>query len=240
MDLHHLSDLHLGQQGAGQAMHRIASHLLTLDPAVILVTGDLMDTPRRGLAQAIGRWCAALRAHGHAVLAVPGNHDLHPRGVDVGVIRRADRVLWSALIAPQLSWDEEMRWVHPHGYAIWGLDTQEGTTADGRADLARGEVGPRQLAALSAGLSPWDVVIGHHRVWWRDPLHRLTDGDQLHAVLRRQGARLYLCGHQHEHHDQVRDGVRYVAAPKTTQPTSRGGLRWQVWRGDAGPAWVDV
>jgi 3',5'-cyclic AMP phosphodiesterase CpdA len=240
MDLHHLSDLHLGQPGAAPAMQKLAAYLLTVEPAAIVISGDLMDTPRRTLAQAIGRWCATLRHHGHAILAVPGNHDLHPRGVDLGVIRRSDRELWRQLVAPQLSWDAEGRWVHPHGYTIWGIDTQAGSADDGRVDLARGSVGPAQLAALSAGVAPWDVVVGHHRVWWRDPLHQLTDAAQLHAVLRRQGARLYLCGHQHEAHDQLVDGVRYVAAPKTTQPTSRGRLRWQVWRGDAGPAWIEI
>jgi len=176
-------------------------------------------------------------------MAVPGNHDIFTSGLDLGLASRATYALWLKYIAPIAGAHLLPRW--PQRWqcgelTVIGLDTNQASGVDWQIDLARGQVGARQLADLTLLLQDGPVVvIGHHRVWWDDTAHRLEDAEQLHAILDPR-ALMYLCGHQHKAHEVLKGAVRYVAAPRSTQ-RHQGKLRYQVLDLDGNALkWVHV
>lgn len=213
----HLSDLHIGAGDlAGVATHLVDKIIAEHDPEqhAVALTGDLVDEPTKPNFKRAAALLA--RLDGYRVMCVPGNHDVLPlRGVDLGLIGKGDYALWRRYISkgayPQ-------RWPLGGGWTALGIDTNEGSSTDATPDLARGEVGAAQLLRLTFELSRHNpvIVLGHHRLWWRDAAHLLKDADELHSILDPRCA-LYLCGHQHEHHDIKRGGVRYIAAPSSTK-----------------------
>lgn len=161
-----------------------------------------------------------LVARGFRLFCVPGNHDIHPaRGVDLGWLRDATYAGWERYVEPLVAqgvgtWPRLWRF---GGAQIIGLDTNAGSARDGIIDLACGCVGQAQLLALTIMLQDRpSVVLGHHRVWWRDRAHRLKDADDLAKILEPR-ARLYLCGHQHQAEVIEREGTTYRASRRSTQ-----------------------
>lgn len=228
----HLSDLHLGVGSNAAHARLIVSHIVeTHDPAwhAVTITGDVIETPNTKLYALAQRILMPLVDAGFSVFMVPGNHDLFPRGLDLGGLTSAAVLHWRSLrrvICPAPESEalpNVWRW---GGRQIIGLDTMAGSGDDWEVDLAQGRVGEQQLAALTAVLGHGDVVIGHHRVWWDDAAHRLEDARALHQILDPR-ASLYLCGHQHKHHDVTVGLTRYIAAPRSTQ-RHEGRLRYQV------------
>ena len=71
----HVSDLHLGPLADRDAVREALDRVVALDPDVVCVTGDVVDSP----ATDIDSWIpelARLRAR-HGVFAILGNHDRH-------------------------------------------------------------------------------------------------------------------------------------------------------------------
>jgi len=71
----HVSDLHIGRNGAAdRAARRVAAAVEDAGPVAVIVTGDITHSGRReeldGFREAFGRLLARER-----VIAVPGNHD---------------------------------------------------------------------------------------------------------------------------------------------------------------------
>lgn len=74
----HLSDLHLGCPGTGESWALVSNFLKDkVRPALVLVSGDLVDTPDPALYQDAQAKLAAL---GAPVFVCAGNHDRHARG----------------------------------------------------------------------------------------------------------------------------------------------------------------
>ena len=68
------------------------------------------------------------------------------------------------------------------------------------------------------------LVLGHHRVWWRDKTIFLRTLRSCTVLDPR--ASMYLCGHQHQAHVTKRGDVVYIAAP--IYP-SRCGISASAW-----------
>jgi predicted MPP superfamily phosphohydrolase len=71
----HVSDFHLGPLADRAAVREALDRIAALDPDVVCVTGDIVDSP----AADIDAWIpelARLRAR-HGVFAILGNHDRH-------------------------------------------------------------------------------------------------------------------------------------------------------------------
>ena len=244
MHIIHLSDLHVGKAGALDELKLIVAHILMHhNPAhtAVAITGDLVEHPVTKLYVQLRQALDPLVRAGFKLMAVPGNHDIFTSGLDLGLASRASYALWLKYIAPiagaHLLHKWPQRWQCGELYVI-GLDTNQASGVDWQVDLARGQVGARQLADLTLLLQDApSVVIGHHRVWWDDAAHRLEDAKQLHDILDPR-ASLYLCGHQHREYDAVHGSVRYIAAPRSTQ-RHEGQLRYQVVSLD-GAIWVHV
>ena len=227
MKIIHLSDLHVGKTDALEELKLIVSHILMHhNPAhtAVAITGDLVETPATALYVQLREALKPLKRAGFQLMTVPGNHDLLPSGLDLGPVTRVSYALWREHVNRAHQWPQVWRLGR---WRIIGLDTNQASATDWQIDLARGQVGARQLADLTLLLQDGpSVVIGHHRVWWDDLAHRLEDAEALHGILDPR-ARYYLCGHQHEAHEVLKGAVRYVAAPRSTQ-RHEGRLRYQV------------
>lgn len=71
----HVSDLHLGPLADRRALRAVLDRIAALDPDVVCVTGDLVDSPAADLDAWIPE-LGRLRAP-HGVFAILGNHDRH-------------------------------------------------------------------------------------------------------------------------------------------------------------------
>lgn len=193
----------------------------TKDPKehLIVLPGDLMDTPTPKNAALAQRWISRFREADFDVVAAPGNHDVYKAGVDMGIIYKPDYGPWRTLIDPVLSWQttdwpRAMWW---GGVQIIGLDTQQGTAGDAEIDLAQGCVGEDQLTELTIMLqdSP-SLVFGHHHAWWRDAAHLLEDAEALRAII--EGRALgFACGHRHERFRKIVGSCAYHAGHRCTE-----------------------
>lgn len=228
MKIIHASDPHIGKDGALEAFEALLSHIwlhYAPDTTAILLTGDLVDRPRQEHFRALRRCLVDITDKGYRLMAVPGNHDVHANyGVDSGFLSPATYAGWRGYIKPLLGAEELghglVQW-RIGGRQILGLDTNAGTAHDFKPDLARGAVGKQQLGRLTAALEQGAIVVGHHRVWWDDSAHAMSDRAELHEILDPRAA-FYLCGHQHVASDLRRGEVRYIAAPRCTEVRAKG------------------
>ena len=84
----HISDLHFGAKGYEGVSQSLAEHLrLRIKPHLVLVTGDLVDTPRESLFEEVYEWLEGLSkglgwrpGEPPRYLVCPGNHDRHKSG----------------------------------------------------------------------------------------------------------------------------------------------------------------
>lgn len=83
----HVSDLHLGPTAHRAALREAFDRVNALDPDVICVTGDLVDSPVADLDHWLPELCR-LRAR-HGIFAVLGNHDRHAGADRVAAALRA-------------------------------------------------------------------------------------------------------------------------------------------------------
>lgn len=86
----HLSDLHFGMKGQTTVWKSLRTYLLTeLKPDLILVSGDIVDTPNDGLFRHSAEELELLRSGRSRCYVCAGNHDRHVQGNAIaGVPRR--------------------------------------------------------------------------------------------------------------------------------------------------------
>lgn len=235
MKLVHWSDLHIGKDRKREddALKLLVDHTLRHhhpDHVTIIITGDVVETPTPQLFARAHDLLKPLKDAGFVLCAVPGNHDVHGLGLDLGKLRSPSYEPWMQYMTPLVGAHNQRQWPQlwkRGGWNLIGLDTNAGTAHDWDVDLARGGVGQRQLVDLTLLLQDGpSVVFGHHRVWWDDSAHRLEDARALHKILDPR-ASYYLCGHQHRAYHKLHGGVEYIAAPRTTQ-FHKGQLRYQI------------
>lgn len=174
-------------------------------PDHIVITGDLTHLGLPSEFREAERWLRSLRPPSE-VTVIPGNHDAYASDA-------WDRTF--ALWTPYMVSDSARGDPGPEGgfpsvfpslrvrgdAALIGVSTARPSAPF----LAVGSVGKAQLRKLerlleeTAGRRLFRIVLVHHppapgTVPWRK---RLTDGEELRAILARQGAELVLHGHAH-------------------------------------------
>lgn len=235
MRILHWADPHIGKDRdrEADALRLLVDHTLRHHPpahTAIVLCGDVVETPSDQLFARAHDLLAPLKDAGFMLCAVPGNHDVHTMGLDLGRVREATYEGWLRWMAPLVGAHDQAQWPQVWRAGDWqivGLDTNAGTAHDWGIDLARGGVGQQQLTDLTLLLQDGpSLVFGHHRVWWNDTAHRLEDARALHKILDPR-ASYYLCGHQHRAYHKLHGGVEYIAAPRTTQ-LHKGQLRYQI------------
>lgn len=246
-----LSDLHLG----GDHGEILKAKTLTdsiiggVEPStsLILLCGDIIDTPSPDLITEAARFCDRLEDAGFCVLVVPGNHDEAVdgwHGVDetlrtrfvLSVVTARPKCMGDVLTPPWYADIDQVRVIMID--SLWALRGW-----GRRPDLARGKIGGAQLAevetlhleAVEAGA---DIVwMLHHRHGYETHIlngdNALIDQAALASLAAKLRPRLIVCGHEHPPRGALidLDGVELaLVCPKAT--AGAGMLGWRVEVGE--------
>lgn len=238
-----LSDLHLGGEHGedGYARQLQSKILASYDPmhTAIAVLGDVCDEPTGSWG--LWRWWVhGLEEAGFVVLVVPGNHDVAPGGWR-GVRHHHHARALLELITARPRIQGEML-CGPWHVDLWDwrfvlLDsTAELVGWDARPDLARGELGARQLRQakrLAKASHGRHAYLLHHHPTYRTHFvegdNELHDAALLRALVAETQPALVACGHRHRAEELRLEGAALtLACPKATAPTGQGMACWQV------------
>lgn len=220
-----LSDLHMGVDNNAHHFRWLVVWIIancTPGRDIVVIPGDLVDTPSHRWFKATARLIRKLRDAGFDVLCVPGNHDIHRKGVDLGPASAVGRAMWKKHIDPVCSWDKSKKG-HPKTFQagdvkIIGVDTNEGNSGDWAVDFARGVIGKKQQTQIALEVQDQPcVLLGHHRLFWDDVLHCLVDADELYDIISGQ-AWGWICGHRHKQERIEKPDFVSIASRRSTQP----------------------
>jgi len=197
----HISDLHLGREGAGNRAEAVLAELAALNRPldVLVVTGDVSDAGQ----QADYQWLQTRLGEFTPVVVVPGNHD--------------DRSAFRSALPGPAAGPGPVNTVHDlDGLVVLGCDSSipgesPGLLDDetlGWADTTLAEVAPGTPAVLAFHHPP--IVIGDQ---YLDGM-RQFGADRLGDLLSRHPrVRALLCGHIHQAVSGRFAGVPVVTAP---------------------------
>jgi len=200
-----------------EVVDALIKDLKTQAPDHVAVTGDLVNLALNAEFPPALAWLQSIGAPDR-VTAIPGNHDAYVR---------ATRRRFADTFADYVSGDDSapvfptLRRRGP--VALIGLSSAVptpplmATGTLGRAQLERLE---RLLAEL-AGEPVFRVLMVHHPLQSNSRVKRLTDSNQLRALLNRHGVELILHGHDHVHSTTRIDGangtIPVVGVPSASQ-----------------------
>lgn len=185
----HISDPHFGTEDPAIAAE-LLRELRTLDPAVVVISGDLTQRGRRAQFRAARSWLEHL---GMPYVVVPGNHDIPLYDVVTRFLRPRDR--FQEYITRDLEpcfFDESL--------AVCGIDTTKSlTTKHGRV--------PRESLRLAVDklrghARHWRVLVAHHPfvVPPASDEPRVDGADEAMTKLEDARVDLILTGHLHLAH----------------------------------------
>lgn len=178
-------------------------------PDHIAITGDLVNISLDSEFKQALAWLRSVGTPEH-VSVIPGNHDAYVASMRDRFAKEFADYLRSDNASPGSA--ATFPYVQRRGpLALIGVSTAVPTAPF----MATGKLGAQQLEALEqilASISPADafrVLLIHHPLDTdRKRRHkRLTDSDELKALLRRRGADLVLHGHDHRHATVWFDGI---------------------------------
>lgn len=185
----HVTDFHMGHGEAWEPLEALVQLIATLDPEVLVVTGDVAHRGRRVELEAAN---AVIEGLGLPAVVVPGNHDI-PYTFPARFTRTFDE--WNRVFGTtQPTYASER-------VAVWGLSSvrawrQQGGALDTQALL---EAESRIAAAPARALR---IVALHHHVAtppWRAARKRpLSRRDDVLRALTIAGADLVVSGHVHQ------------------------------------------
>ena len=190
----HLSDLHFGAHDE-RLVEAVATRIDEDKPDLVVASGDFTQRARTEQFQEACRFLGRLRDAGHAVLAVPGNHDIPLYDVFRRFLSPLTR--YKKYIDDTLCPSFEMP-----GVAVLGINTARSLT------IKDGRINREQIDFIRDSFSRTDpdwtrVLVTHH------PLFALpvSDGPELGKAIGRQelaldaveelGVDLVLAGHNH-------------------------------------------
>ena len=191
-----------------EVLDALVADLQAQRPDHIAVTGDLVNIALEAEFAPARAWLQSVGAPEH-VTAVPGNHDAYARATRnrsaeiCGDYLRGD----GALTADPITFP----FVRRRGpLALIGVSSAVPTPPL----MATGWLGQAQRDALDGILSKlsaepiFRVLLIHHPLRSDSRHKRLTDSDELLALLKRHGVELVLHGHDHVHSTMWFDGPR--------------------------------
>ena len=200
----HLSDLHFGAH-LPQLVEAVAERCDVEQPDLVVISGDFTQRARTEQFAEAGRFVERLKAAGHEVLAVPGNHDIPL----YDVLRR---FLSPLARYKKFIGDELCPFVELDGVSVLGLNTARSAT------FKDGSISHEQIRFVRdtfAGTDPAKVrvLVTHH------PLFALPVGDgelgapvdhqqDALAAIAEAGIDLLLAGHNHRASNQASELVK--------------------------------
>jgi len=190
----HLSDIHFGAIDL-KVVAGTEAWLEAAQPDLVIVSGDFTQRARREQFQDASAWLNRLRAAGHRILAVPGNHDVPLYDVArrfAAPLRRYKRYISNDLNP----------WFEDEHVAVLGINTARALTfKEGRINRAQMALIEQRFAPVAAEKTR--ILVTHH------PLYSLPIGegselteavgrhdDAVRAVCR-AGVHIALAGHYH-------------------------------------------
>jgi 3',5'-cyclic AMP phosphodiesterase CpdA len=191
-----------------EVLDALVADLRAQHPDHIAVTGDLVNIALEAEFAPARAWLQSVGAPDH-VTVVPGNHDAYARAT-----QRRFAEIWrdclrgdGALTADPITFP----FVRRRGpLALIGVSSAVPTPPF----MATGWLGQAQRDALDRVLSKlsteqaFRVLLIHHPLRSDSRHKRLTDSDELLALLKRHGVELILHGHDHVHSTMWFDGPR--------------------------------
>jgi 3',5'-cyclic AMP phosphodiesterase CpdA len=176
-----LSDMHFGAHDP-RIVAASEAWLAEQRPDLVILSGDFTQRARREQFQEAAAWLGRLRAAGHRILAVPGNHDvpLYDLTRRFGApLRRYKRYISSDLCP----------WFEDDHVAVLGINTARSLT------FKSGRINREQMALIEERFarvaeSKTRILVTHH------PLYAMPvgEGDELsEAVGRHEDAALAVC-----------------------------------------------
>jgi 3',5'-cyclic AMP phosphodiesterase CpdA len=208
----HLSDIHFGANDP-KVVAGANAWLQEQQPDLVIVSGDFTQRARRVQFEQASAWLNRLRADGHTILAVPGNHDIPLYDVArrfAAPLRRYKR--WIS--------NELCPWFEDDHVAVLGMNTARSLT------IKSGRLNREQMAMIEerfARVAPdkTRILVTHH------PLYAMPigDGSELSEAVGRHddavravcraGVHIALAGHFHR---------TYAAAARKMVETAGGAL----------------
>lgn len=190
----HLSDVHFGANDP-KIVAATEAWLQEQQPDLVIVSGDFTQRARVEQFAAASAWLNRLRAAGHPILAVPGNHDVPL----YDVFRRfaAPLARYKRYISKDLS-----PWFENEQVAVLGINTARSLTImDGRINRAQMAMIEDRFAAVSPEKTR--ILVTHHPLFAM-PIGQgseLTEAvgrhDDAVAAVCRAGIHVALAGHFH-------------------------------------------
>lgn len=145
----HLSDPHFGTQNK-RICEALVDELGDLEPACVVVSGDLTQRGRRRQFHQARAWLESL---GLPYLTVPGNHDIPLYDVFTRFLRPRER--YQCIITDDLT-----PCYVDDTFAIAGVDTTKSlTTKHGHISREKAEAAIAELAPFRAR---WKLLVAHH------------------------------------------------------------------------------
>ena len=190
----HLSDIHFGANDPKIVDSTIA-WLQEQQPDLVIVSGDFTQRAKVVQFQAAAAWLNRLRADGHSILAVPGNHDIPLYDVVrrfASPLRRYKRYI-STDLCP---------WFENESVAVLGINTARSLTfRDGRINHDQMDLIEQRFAAVPPEKTR--ILVTHHPLFAM-PIGKGTElseavgrhEDAIKAVCR-AGVHVALAGHFH-------------------------------------------
>lgn len=190
----HLSDLHFGANDP-RIVAATTAWLEQQQPDLVVISGDFTQRARIAQFREASAWLNRLRAAGHRILAVPGNHDVPL----YDVVRRFAAPLrrYRNYISNDLA-----PWFENEQVAVLGINTARSLTIkDGRINRAQMRLIEERFAAVSPEKTR--ILVTHHPLFSM-PIgsgSELTEAvgrheDAISAVCR-AGVHAALAGHFH-------------------------------------------
>lgn len=217
----HLTDLHIKKGELKAHAQEIQSLILSRDlqknpnydpkDYALLITGDFVDTAEDITSwEFASAWLNALKNAGYDLYVCPGNHDVFKGGITNAPGLRSN---FDSYILEDVLGLYDVSWPLLHqpepGFALIGLDSNAGPTAQDNKFTACGEIGTEQLDRLRAMLASLPtttrvIVYLHHHVVDVEGLVdvvglSLLDANQLLDILRHCGRPIsaVIFGHTH-------------------------------------------
>ena len=229
----HLSDLHIGSKTARRRMGRIKQLISSVSDelgddalTVPVVTGDIMDTPKKSNFDDVQTFLDFLHNVGtQDAITVIGNHDVRRDGWLMPDYRQA------------LRFDQKkLTWIEEANVGLLSVNSVR------KGSLARGKIGEREFLDLGAAIDrerkrrgsgiivallhhhpiPVDVPDWYHKNWYERLLggsfaktEALEDSDQFIEFLKTRGIRAVLHGHKHIPRADEHEGIAIIDCGST-------------------------
>lgn len=190
----HLSDPHFGAQDT-RICRALLAEIADLEPACVVVSGDLTQRGRRAQFRQARRWLDSL---GVPYLTVPGNHDIPLFDVVTRFLRPRKRYLHYIT-------DDLSPWYVDDMVVIAGIDTTKSFTTK------HGNVTPEKIEPVIAELNRyggrWKILVAHHPfIVPPDSDEPTVDGaGEVLPLLEAAGVDVIMTGHLHLPHSAGRN-----------------------------------